>query len=57
MDTGYWKMNPFQKKPESEKHPDNPHETDMTKFIRIFHLNSNIQLENNVLSLVKLDIV
>ena len=45
-------MNLFQKKPESENHTNNPDETDMTKFIRIFRLNSSIQLENNVLSLV-----
>ena len=52
MDTGYWKMNPFQKKPESEKHPDNPHETDMTKFIRIFRLNSDIPVNMDITKII-----
>ena len=34
-------MNPL-KKMELEKHPDNPDETDMTTFIQIFQLNTDI---------------
>ena len=46
-ETGYmklvfWNMYPLQKKPESKNHPDNPDLTDMTKYIRIFRLNTDI---------------
>ena len=41
-------MNPFQKKLELENQPDNPYETDMTKFTRIFGLNRDISVNTDI---------